>query len=527
MTLSVTVDQGKEQRFVGSLLLRLKGREQTRQRQALYRSDIVAWAAQHYYIENMEGQPELVTLSRHQAALLRFIFTPGPDGRLRYQTVVWSTVKKSGKTEISALVARYVAETWGRHPEVYCLANDYEQAKSRAFQAISKSVENTPGYLANRRLLPGRWSLQEKMAKYWPSGGSIKALAADYKGEAGSNPSLTLWTELWGYCSEASKRLWSEMTPSPTRPMSMRWVETYAGFEGESELLEGLYNLGKEEGRQLTAGELGDLSAFAEAPNPDSLIPVWINDRAGLFMYWDTGEQARRMPWQQGDWGADYYGKQEETLPPNQFRRLHLNEWVGSEGEFVPIAWWDACLDYVPLDPNDKNTPIVLAADASVSGDCTALVAVSRHPQHEDEIVERGTYVWYPPEGGKMDYDATLTPEVDRWVKTHNVVEVAFDPYQLHHWANLQREHGDTWYREFAQGTDRLLADKGLFDLIKSRRVHQSGNPELRKHVQNANSKVNSDEDTKLRIIKKSEARKIDGAVALSMAAHECRRLAL
>src|SRR5712692_1982500 len=41
--------------------------------------------------------------------------------------------------------------------------------------------------------------------------------------------------------SEASRRLWEELTPVPTRKNSIRFITTYAGYEGESQLLRGLY----------------------------------------------------------------------------------------------------------------------------------------------------------------------------------------------------------------------------------------------------------------------------------------------
>jgi len=306
----------------------------------------------------------------------------------------------------------------------------------------------------------------------------------------------------------------------------MRWVETYAGFQGESDLLEGLYELGKA-GHELNAYELGDLSAFAEAPNWDSLVPCWVNEAAGLFMYWDSGLMCRRMPWQRGEKGEQYYREQEATLTPNQFRRLHWNEWVGAESEFIPIEWWDACLDAHPLIPGEK-TPLVIMVDASVTGDCTALTVVSRH--QKDNVCERLTRVWIPADqpGAKMDYETTVTPVVDGLIRDYNVVEVGYDPYQLHHWAQEQRKKTPAaWYREFGQGEERALADKRLYDLIRDKRVHHSGNPQLREHIQNCVAKIPKGEDNKLRLEKKGASRKIDGAVALSMACAECLRLNL
>ena len=42
---------------------------------------------------------------------------------------------------------------------------------------------------------------------------------------------------MWGYTSEKSERLWDELTPVPTRANSLRFITTYAGFEGQSKLL--------------------------------------------------------------------------------------------------------------------------------------------------------------------------------------------------------------------------------------------------------------------------------------------------
>lgn len=490
--------------------------------------DVVEWAESQFLLEWPPDSAVVapIRLEPHQRAVLRHAFQRDETGRLRYGTIVYSTIKKSGKTTIGALVARWAAETWGRYGEIYTLANDYEQAKSRVFSALCQSVALHPRYNASRRAIPGRWLLKETEAIYVPTGSTVKALASEYRGSAGMNPSLTVFTELWGYVYEASRRLWVETTPSPTRANSIRFVETYAGFEGESELLWDLYQLGME-GRQLTANELGDLSAFAEAPNWDSLVPCWINEAAGLFVYWDNGELARRMPWQKGEAGHRYYQEQATQMTDNQFARLHLNEWSSGESEAVPIAWWDACEAGEKLKPNEgSRIPIVIGVDAGVSGDCTALVCVARHPGEHGDVVEFHTRVWYP-EGQKLDYRSTLTVEIDALIEKYNVIQVAYDEYQLHHWATEQRDKRNIWYKPFSQGGDRLTADKQLYDIIRDRRLHHSGNAELRKHIQGCNAKIPKDEESKMRLVKKSDRSKIDAAVALSMACYECLRLSI
>jgi hypothetical protein len=76
------------------------------------------------------------------------------------------------------------------------------------------------------------------------TGATITAIASDYVGATGANPTITVVDELWAYTSERARRLWDEMVPVPTRKTSVRLRVTYAGFEGESELLESLYNRG-------------------------------------------------------------------------------------------------------------------------------------------------------------------------------------------------------------------------------------------------------------------------------------------
>lgn len=358
-----------------------------------------------------------------------------------------------------------------------------------------------------------------------------------------------VWTgnsELWGYKSEEAKRFWDELTPVPTRAKSIRMVETYAGYSDESSLLMDIYLRGKK-GIRLTKEHVPDW------PFPDEHeLPIWIHPDAAMFMYWDEGEKARRMPWQT----PAYYRKQAASgLRPEAFRRLHLNEWTTSKQAFIPIEWWDACSK--PAIPSlNKHQLIVIAADGSVSGDCTGLIGVSRYTDnnrcvlceqpltakhhvtpenypdgHEyksrsTQLVVEFEYMWTPPDGGKLDYSQTIDPTLRRLLRDYNVAECAYDEFQLHKLMTDIRNDGLGWCKVFSQSNNRLIADKQLYDMIKTRDIHHRGNlPNLREHLENAAAKIPVGEETKLRIIKKSERQHIDLAVCLSMAAYEALRL--
>lgn len=480
--------------------------------------DIVDWAEANYYIKET-GQP--VKLAPHQAAVLRYIFPKGDS--FPFQTVIWSQPKKSGKTCLSGIPGRWAAETWGRYQQIFCIGNDLAQAKEKAFEFIKVSIELNPAYDRHKETLPDKWKVAAESMECLATGSVVKAIAADYAGEAGSNPAISIYTELWGFIHKDALRFWAEMAPSPIVKNSMRFVETYAGYEGESELLYSLYETVVLKGRQLTAGELGEPGVFAEATKPDDPIPCYVNEAAGMFAYWDEGEQARRMPWQQGEAGKRYYASEEATQTPNQFTRLHKNQWVSAESAFVPIEWYDACNNPLPLRPGEK-TPLVMALDAAVSGDCFGAVVVSRDPLNKEGVAVRTVRKWTPPPGGKIDYDGPRQFVKD-FCKQHNVVEVCYDPYQLHDFCTRLQKEGVAWCNPFDQGEKRLKADKGLYDLIMGQKLRHDGSPDLREHIQNSNSKQSTQEDSKLRLVKKSENKKIDLAVCLSMASYEILRL--
>jgi phage terminase large subunit-like protein len=499
----------------------------------LGRRDPVYWA-QGQGNFRLEDTGEPIQFAPHQAAVLRYCLGRRENGRLPFRLVLWSEPKKSGKTTVSGVVIKWAAETWGQYGEILCVGNDADQAQERGFRKMTIAVEQTPGYYKDRQRLPGVWQLHGvKRAECIATGTIVKAVAKDYRGEAGGNPILSVWTELWGFIHKDDLRFWSEMAPSPTRPDSIRLVETYAGWEGESELLYGLYEQTVLQGRQLTAGELGDLTAFAEAPNPDSLVPCWVNEAASMFAYWDSGPEAHRQPWQQGPHGNAYYANEAASQTPSNYTRLHDNKWASAESSFIDITWWDACKGPpIPLELGD-NTPLVMALDAGVTGDCFAVVVVSRDPdrpggfEEEGGVLLRSANMWQPSKGQPVNFG-----EVERMIRTfcagHNVVQIAYDDYQLHDMATRLQQDEVAWTRKFGQQQERLVADGQLYQMIVQRRLRHDGAwPEVREHLVNANKKVAASEDTRLRIVKKSETRKIDLAVALSMATAECLRLIL
>jgi phage terminase large subunit-like protein len=476
-------------------LRRAGGAQPTRLRPLLapdieeYRRDIVAFAEAEFAIAP-GGEP--IRLEEHQKKVLRAIFTaPYP------QEVLYSGPKKSGKTAVGALVVLYVALF--RAPEgseVICAANDEEQSRSRVFADVRYAVEH------NERLRRG--SKITENAITLSSGVVVRAIASDYGSAAGSRHALAVFDELWAYTSERSQRLYEELTPIPTLPFSMRLVVSSAGFEGESRTLRTLYDRGIRGAR-----------VFDD-------LPVW--REGGLLMYWDEGEAARRMPWQQGPAGDAYYAEQRESLRPGQFERLHLNHWTAGLESFISADEWDACIDpeLAPRLVGDARVSgrVFVGVDVGIKHDSSAVVAVERVDGKDGSFLRLVAHqVWVPAPGEPIEIEATVEAFLrqllgSRW----RVATAYFDPYQFAQGSQRLRRDGHSEVEEFSQTSGNLtLAGNALTGALRGRTLRLYADAEMRRAALQA---VAVESGRGWRIAKERSRQRIDVLVALAMAVY-------
>lgn len=452
------------------------------------------WIERYFWIPELKGPMHLYP---YQKAVLDYALTPDQNGNFKYSTVVWSDIKKSAKSSIAAAVGLWVAyrTPWG---SVYAVANDLKQADSRVGYYARRAVE------LNQTMKIGVH--QKGYRLEFPNRAFTESIPIDPTGEAGSNADMVIFSELWGAHEDAQQRMWVEMTVPPTKfGKSFRWVETYAGYLGESNLLHTLYELGIKHGARVVLPGFEDLELYENRP-------------ARTLVLWNTRP---RLPWQT----PEYYLEQEAVLPPNEYLRIHRNQWVSPQQEFIPAEWWHAChwqshnLSEFPLP--QANTPMVFAIDAGLSNDYFAIVGVWRKG---DKIIPHYVRRWIPPRNGKLDFGEPEA-EIRRLCTQYNIVEWTYDEYQLHDMTTRLRRDGLGWFKPFPQQTLRAIADKLLYDTIASRNIIHDGNNVLEEALRNADAKIEGDK--KLRLVKRSASMHIDPAVALSMANHEALRLNL
>lgn len=469
------------------------------------------WIEHEFLIPETRNNPHLrgrMVLEPYQRDVLNEVLTLDEKGKYKYSIVVWSDIKKSAKSTIAAAVNLFRA-TFTEFGEFYIIANDLKQADSRVNHYLRRAIQLNPKLRAKYKMQGYRIAC--------PSGAFIEAIPIDPSGEAGTNADMITFSELWGANEDAKQKMWAEMTLPPMKHgHSFRWIESYAGFTEESELLYSLYELGVKQGEPLWPDRLYDVTGGQPTP-----LEVYVNRAAGMLCLWNTQP---RCPWQT----KEYYAAEEQILIPNQFLRMHRNQWVSSSETFVPMEWWYACRREQSEWPTIDNShqPMVIAMDAATSNDNFGIWMGCRHPSKPGEILTVYAQKWAPnPHTGKIDFigtEANPGPELmlRRLIKGYNIVQCCYDPYQLHDMAMRLKKEGLVWLKAFNQGTDRLLADSQLRDLIRDRRFWHRGEVDLTEHMQNANAKLD-EQDSKVRLIKRIEKLKIDLAVAASMGSYE------
>jgi hypothetical protein len=150
---------------------------------------------------NEKGKPW--RLSRHQRRVLFHMF------KRAYRLRVWGEMKKSGKTFVAAVLLIWWAFTRA-NTEIIVAANDFDQAQSRVFQTAVALIRHNPALAKLVKVQAG------KLVFF--NGTVVTAIAADYKGAAGSRHSLYIVDEPWGIMEERAVRLVEELTPPPTEP---------------------------------------------------------------------------------------------------------------------------------------------------------------------------------------------------------------------------------------------------------------------------------------------------------------------
>ena len=409
-------------------------------------------------------------------------------------TLAISAPKKCGKTLLNAVLLCW---RWlcleGEH---FAVGNDLDQSQARQFSEISDMVRRHP-------FLRSKVKSDKKRLEFKPTYSTITALPVDAAGNAGSNHLTCSHTEAWGIINEGAVRGFEELTPPPFRHHgypSLRIVDSYAGFDGDSALWHGIVDRG-------LAGEL-----------ISDHYPIYRNNRTLLFHI--EGEEGQERCFRgDAEERIEYLTDQREQLRPAAYQRLHANKRSTGSESFISMDSWDACVDadLKPMMPN-HDYRLYVGVDAALKHDCAAVVAVA---YVEEQLVLARHRIWKPTKKAPLNLDGTIGAYLRELRDSYDIASVSYDPWQM---ASLSQQltQDNLPMHEFAQSSPNLTAmSQNLFELIEHKTICLYADTELRNHAAHS---VAIESSRGYRISKEKASNKIDGVVALAMASLEATR---
>jgi phage terminase large subunit-like protein len=442
----------------------------------------VEWAEANWVVPESGRR---IVLRAWQKAALTAMF-PADGSPSRWETFLLSNVKKSGKTELDSVAVMYATVTT-EGETAFVVANDLAQAQDRVFDRISRQVR------LNGMVARGEAIVTKSEIVFPALGSRIVAVPADFAGAAGAIFGVSSWTELWAFRYEEHVRLWEELTPIPNR-RSLRIVDSYAGFAGDSPILEPMWS------RALGGERL------------DDELPVFSNGKLWAFI--DQGEEAQERAWL-GD-PADresYYEEQRATLRPGTFSRLHLNKWQSGSESYVTAEDWDAITSEYTVPHLEPSVRAYVGVDVGTKQDCSAVVAVGWDESGLLAVIAHR--IWVPPRGGTLDLKTTVEAYVHELRWRFGALHVVFDPSQMIR-SGQELEAAGIPMLELPQTIPNLTAATGaLYAAVKEQYLRCYPAPDLRSHVLNS---VVVESARGWRLAKEKASRKIDAVVALSFA---------
>lgn len=466
------------------------------------------------------GRP--VVLREWQRDILRLIY----DNPVGTHRAIISFGRKNGKTALSAfiLLLHLVGPESRPNAQLYSTAQSRDQA-AVLFALAAKVVRQSPDLNAGIGIRDTAKQL------YAPERGTTyRALSAEAATAYGLSPVLVVHDEL-GQVKGPTSELYDALETAvgaQEEPLSVV-ISTQAPTDGD--LLSILIDDALKGADPKTVVTLytapADLDPFSDeairAANPalgDFLNPELVRDMA---------EAARRMPSRE-----------------SQYRNLVLNQRVDATAPFVSRAAWQACGGAVA--PDFRGVPVFAGLDLSETSDLTAFVPVAPI----DGVWHARPTFWLPSDGlaeksraDRVPYDVwarqgwletTPGPTVDYsfvaaflwdFVAANDVRRVAFDRWNWRHlkpwlakagFSEAQLEGDAAIFEPFGQGYQSMSpALRDLEGWILNGKLVHGGHPVLAMCA--ANATVQADPTGNRKLSKAKSHGRIDGMVALAMAA--------
>lgn len=444
--------------------------------------ELIAFAHQHFKVLKGLRAGEPLDFTDWQKWLLRSLLERRKsDGKFRYRRALIGLPRKQGKSLMGSALAVYSMIAGEAGSEIYAVASDKDQARI-IFGEAKQQILSSPVLSAEARVL--------RDAIEMPRFGSVfRVLSSDFRGQAGLNPSLVLFDELW---AQKSSDLFEQMVQGSGNRLEPLIVSiTTAGYDLDT-LAGQMYQYGK----SVAAGEVDDASFgfwWWEA-NADCKIDdakQWRkanpNIAEGLMSEEDLQTAVK----------ASFQGSE------MSMRRWRLNQWVRSQESWLPIGAWEQCRSDMDLD---VELPVWVGIDMALKHDSIAVVVA----QPQDERVVVRSKIWQPKDEG-VDV-ADVEHHLRELHAKFDVREFAFDPAYFQRSAEQLADEGLRMV-EFPQNGQRMIPACGqAYELIVAGKIAHDGSPTFTDQVLSAAQRMT---DNGWRLSKGKSKRKIDACIAM------------
>lgn len=318
-----------------------------------------------------------------------------------------------------------------------------------------------------------------------------------------------------GYCmwtgnSEASRRLWEELIPPPTRPNAFRFISSYAGFSNSDNVLKDIYDYTVKPENLINIGK-----QYNYAKGEWEQIPLYVK---GDTIYYNTN--SGNFPWQT----KEYYSSARESpgFRLSAYLRIHENRWVDAE-EGIDMSHWNSCkelgkeLEYFDIPEGTKKIPLAVGVDASLVKDRAAVVTTYKM----DGKIWLGPWrTWQPSKANPLKMEDTIEKYILELAKKFHIQIGYYDPWQFQRSADTLRAKGLN-FQQFPQSQPNTIKmSEYMLDTLRERRLVLPCRTPALKDLEDEVKMTTVKEvpGRGRRFVKDSSSKKIDTFIALTMA---------
>lgn len=434
----------------------------------------------------------------------------------RFRTVYVEIPRKNAKSTLGAAIGLYLLLSDSEPGcEVYSAAGDVFQARI-IFDIAKGMVNQNPDLSA--RCKAWQYSITPKRKE----NAFYKVISAEAKTKFGFNAHGILFDELF---VQANRELWDALTTSTgSRRQPLTFATTTAGYDKETIC----YEI-HEYAVKVRDGIIKD----------DSFLPILYSAEMDADIF--SVETWRKANPGFGTIVKEAYIKEQVNKIKNQpsfestFRRLHLNQWVGTAETWIPDDVWMTCSGepvfegscyggvdlstvgdisaYVLFWPQTKSIKCYLFVPEEVVHDRSRKEGINY-----DVWVKKGSLIATP--GNVIDYSYILNAMIESR-ELYDVKGIGFDRYLMQDLANKFSQADvnlETWpLLPIGQGYVSMSEPtKSIERMAHGGEMRHGGNPVLRWMCSNV--QIESDAAGNIKMSKKKSREKIDGMVALAMA---------